>query len=224
MEAAAVKNKNIAVVVGYHSFDVRSFQDMLESFSGIHCYIQHLEQFTSSPEQVRDSYDAVVFYTMEHRTPDEDRPWYEGSVKEAMEHLGECGQGLVVLHHSLLAFENWPVWKELSGLDPALYQDYRLDVPQSYGIVSAEHPITKGLRDFEMEDEIYICETVHPVPGMEILVEAKEGGNMNAVAWTKTYRNARVFSFQAGHGPSVYDHEAFRTILRRGILWTCREL
>ena len=170
--------KNVAVVVGYHSYDVRALQDMFESFRGLHCYIQHLEQFTSSPETVRDSYDAVVFYTMEHRTPDEDRPWYEGSVKEAMEHLGESGQGIVVLHHSLLAFENWPAWKELSGLDPALYQDYRLDVTQSYRIVSAEHLITKGLQDFEMEDEIYICETIHPVPGMETNVEA----NLQSVA------------------------------------------
>lgn len=214
--------KNIAVVVGYHTFDVMAFQNMFESFDGVHCYIQHLEQFTSSPEGVRDSYDAVVFYTMEHRTPDHERPWYEGDVCEAMEHLGESGQGIVVLHHSLLAFENWPVWKELCGLDPLLYHDYRLDVPQSYRIVSSDHPITYGLSDFSMTDEIYICDPICPASDMEILVESKDHQNMNAIAWTKTYQNAKVFCFQAGHGPSAYNNEQFRTILNRGILWTIK--
>ena len=162
--------KNIAVVVGYHTYEVRAFQEMLEGFEGLHCYIQHLEQFTSSPEEMRDSYDAVVFYTMEQRTPDEDRPWYEGRVKEAMDHLGECGQGIVVLHHSLLAFENWPAWKKITGLDPVLYHDYGLDVSQRYHIVSDMHPVTRGMNDFEMTDEIYLCDRITPLPGMEILV------------------------------------------------------
>ncbi len=213
--------KKVAVIVGYHFYDVRAFQEMFESFPGIHFYIQHLEQFTSSSREVRDSYDALVFYTMEHRTPEDGRPWYEGDVKDAMEHLGECGQGLVVMHHTLLAFENWPVWKELCGLDPDLYHDYRLDVPQKYRICAPDHFITQGMKDFEMVDEAYLCDHVDPVPGMEILVEAvDETVNMNAIAWTKTFRNSRVFCLQGGHGPSSYDHVSFRTLLYRGLVWT----
>ena len=215
--------KNVAVVVGYHTFEVRAFQDMLESFEGLHCYVQHLEQFTSSSREVRDSYDAVVFYTMEHRTPDGDRPWYEGDVTDAMEHLGESGQGITVLHHSLLAFENWPVWKDLTGLDPALYHDYRLDVPQGYHIVSDRHPITLGMKDFEMTDEVYLCDPVVPVQGMEVLVTSRDYVNMNALAWTKTFRNARVFCLQPGHGSANYRNPDFRRLLRRGILWSMGE-
>ncbi len=212
--------KNVAVVVGYHTYEVRAFQEMFEGFEGLHCYVQHLEQFTSSPEEIRDSYDAVVFYTMEHRTPDEDRPWYEGRVKEAMDHLGECGQGIVVLHHSLLAFENWPVWKKITGLDPILYHDYRLDVSQRYHIVSDMHPVTQGMKDFEMTDEIYLCDRITPLPDMEILVTSVDDVNMNAIAWTKTYRNSRVFCLQSGHGPSAYRNRSFQTLLHRGIQWS----
>lgn len=218
-----MRTKNVAAVVGYHTYEVREFQDMLESFLGLHFYVQHLEQWTSSSEEVRDSYDAVLFYTMEHRTPDGGRPWYEGNVKEAMEHLGAGGQGIILLHHSLLAFENWPLWKELSGLNPALYRDYRLDVPQEYRILNRAHPITRGLADFAMTDESYLCGEVEPVPGMDILIGSKDGKNMSAIAWTKTFRNARVFCLQPGHGPSAFRHESFRTILSRGILWTTEQ-
>ena len=217
-----MSRKNVAVVVGYHTYEVCAFQVMLESFDDLHCYIQHLEQFTSSPESVRDSYDAVVFYTMEHRTPDANRPWYEGDVKAAMEHLGVSGQGLVVLHHSLLAFEKWPSWKELTGLDPVLYHDYRLDVSQRYQIVSPDHPVTQGLSDFEMRDEVYLCDPVEPADGMEILVGSAAGGNMNAIAWTKRYRNSRVFCFQSGHDSSSWRNNSFRTLLHRGILWSAQ--
>ena len=216
--------KRVAVVVGYHTYEVCALQEMFEGFEGLHCYIQHLEQFTSSTDEMRDSYDAVVFYTMEHRTPDENRPWYEGRVKEAMEHLGECGQGIIVLHHSLLAFENWSIWKEITGLDPALYHDYRLDVPQRYHIVSGMHPITQGMDDFEMTDEIYLYDRISPIPGMELLVTSVDDVNMNAVAWTKSYRNSRVFCLQPGHGPSSYQNPSFQRLLLRGILWSVNSL
>ena len=38
------ERKSAAVIVGYHTYEVRAFQDMLESFEGLHCYVQHLEQ------------------------------------------------------------------------------------------------------------------------------------------------------------------------------------
>lgn len=219
-----MEEKNVAFVVGYHTYEVRELQDMLGGFDSVRFYVQHLEQFTSSSRQVRDSYDAVVFYTMEHRTPDGERPWYEGDVEDAMGHVGQSGQGIVVLHHSLLAFENWPAWKELTGLDPALYHDYRLDVAQGYHIVSDTHPITCGMQDFEMTDEVYMCDRVAPALGMEILVSSVDDVNMNAIAWTKTYRSCRVFCLQPGHGPSAYRHPSFQRLLHRGLLWTMREL
>ena len=40
------KSLKVAVVVGHHSYEVQPFQEMFESFPGMHCYIQHLEQFT----------------------------------------------------------------------------------------------------------------------------------------------------------------------------------
>ena len=78
--------------------------------------------------------------------------------------------------------------------------------------------------DFEMTDEIYLCDRITPVPGMEILVTSVDDVNMNALAWTKSYRNSRVFCLQPGHGPSVYQNRSFQTLLYRGILWSMNRL
>lgn len=219
-----MKPLKAAIVVGYHSFDFLPFQEMFEAMPEFHCYIQHLEQFTSSTREVRESYDVVVFYTMCPNTPRNDGPWYEGAALDALSALGETRQGIVILHHSLLAFENWPLWAELTGLDPKKYRDYHLDVPMSFHVTAPEHPILKGISDFEMTDEAYESDSVSDVPGIEVLLTSDHPQNMTDIAWTKKYRNSRVFCFQSGHCNTAYSHEAFRSILCRGMLWTAHRL
>ena len=53
-----------AVVTGGHSYDVVNFQRLFRGLDGIEPYVQHMDDFASSDEDVRDSYDTVVFYTM----------------------------------------------------------------------------------------------------------------------------------------------------------------
>ncbi len=214
----------IAVVVGYHTFQVCQFQEMFETFPGMHFYIQHLEQFTSSSEEVRRSYDVVVFYTMQHQTPVNDGPWYEGEALTAMSQVGDHGQGIVVLHHTLLAFENWPVWKEITGLDPDTYRDYRLDVPMQYHVKAIDHPIMAGIQDFAMTDEAYLCDSVEGIEGLEVLLTTDHPENISSVAWTNHYKDARVFCYQSGHDHMAYNHESFRRILYQGILWAARQI
>ena len=218
------KPLKVAVVVGHHSYEVQPFQEMFESFPGMHCYIQHLEQFTSSTKEVRESYDVIVFYTMWLNTPINDGPWYEGAALDAMNALGDTKQGIVVLHHSILAFDQWPVWTELTGLDPKKYSDYHLDETMSFHVEKPEHPIMKGIPDFTMVDEAYESKGVEDVPDVDILMTTDFAKNIPTVAWTKQYKNAKIFCYQSGHCNTSYSNEYFREILRRGILWTADEL
>ena len=40
-----MSKKRVAVVVGYHTYDVCALQEMFEGFEDLHCYVQLLEQF-----------------------------------------------------------------------------------------------------------------------------------------------------------------------------------
>ncbi len=214
----------VAVVVGHHSYEVQPFQEMFESFPEMHCYIQHLEQFTSSSKEVRESYDVVVFYTMWLDTPVNDGPWYEGEALNALSGLGKTDQGILVLHHSILAFQEWPFWKDLTGLDPKKYRDYHLDETMSFHVAAPDHPIMKGIPDFTMVDEAYESDGVEGVPGVEVLMTTDHPKNISTVAWTKQYQNSRVFCYQSGHCNTSYSNEYFREILRRGILWAAGQI
>jgi len=101
---------SVAVLTGGHLFDVPNFHKLFRGFSDLEVYIQTVEDFVATPEAVRDEYDVVVFYHMLTEGP------AEGRFKTALEHLGTTRQGLVLLHHAILAYPAWPFWSELVGI------------------------------------------------------------------------------------------------------------
>jgi len=46
-----------AVVTGRHPFDARGFAELFRSLEGVDPYIQHMEEFSADPAQLRDWYD-----------------------------------------------------------------------------------------------------------------------------------------------------------------------
>jgi len=132
-EPAAVKSKGetitVAVVTGGHAYDVFNFHRLFRSLSGVEAIIQHMDDFASSPLEVRESYNAVLFYIMLMQGPtNEGQPWYAGRPKDALEHLGSTPQGIFVLHHALLAYPQWPVWSELVGIADDRNKEFREDL------------------------------------------------------------------------------------------------
>src|SRR5215211_7404556 len=107
---------NLAVITGGKPYDVIGFSNLLHNFDGVRSYIQHVDDFASATQATRDSYDAIVFYFMMLEGPtDEGLPAYCGKPQAALEHLTQTQQGMVVLHHSLLAYPQWPLWNEIVG-------------------------------------------------------------------------------------------------------------
>jgi type 1 glutamine amidotransferase len=55
--------------------------------------------------------------------------------------------------------------------------------------------------------------------GNHILLTTDHSPSMHNIAWTRHYRNARVFCYQSGHDNRVYANPGFRAVLGRGIQW-----
>ena len=215
------ENIKTAVITGGHSFDVLGFHKLFRGIAGVDAYIQHMDDFAASKEAVRDSYDVVLFYFFLQDGPTDDHPWYEGKHKAALEHLGETEQGLVVMHHALLAYPQWPVWSEIVGIDNRSFKYYHGEtVPVT--VANTDHPITQGLSDWEMIDETYAM--ADAAVGSEILLTTTHPKSMRTLAWTRTYKNARVFCFESGHDNQTYVNPGFQTMLTRGIRWAAKKL
>lgn len=208
----------LAVVTGGHAFDVPNFHRLFRRLAGIDAYVQPMDDFASSSQETRDAYDGIVFYHMLPGTPlDIGQPGYSGKPLQALKRLTETGQGLVVMHHALLAYEKWSAWRELSGINPVL-RGYHHDQSIKVRVINREHPITAGLVDFGVMDETY--EIDEPDEGNEILLATDHPQSVKALAWTRRFGRSNVFSIALGHDDQGWRNPQFEEVLRRGILWS----
>ncbi len=207
-----------AVITGGHAFDVPNFHLLFRNLEGIDAYIQHIDDFSSSPQEVRDRYDVVLFYIMMIEGPKEEGlPWYAGHPKTALEHLGETKQGIFLLHHTLLAYPQWPVWDELVGIRNRGTFGFSFGETVHTEITGSSHPITQDLCGWDMVDETYTMGEAGP--DSNVLLTIDHPKSVKTIAWTRVYKNAPVFCYQAGHDNQTWLNSNFRQVLRNGICW-----
>ena len=83
-------------------------------------------------------------------------------------------------------------------------------------IEDADHPATRGLEDFQVEDEIYISAYE---PDLHILASAEWHGRAHPMAWARSYGSGRVFYTTLGHGPGTFQRPGMQKLLVQGSLW-----
>lgn len=212
----------ILVVTGGHDYDVEHFNSMLAALGpDISYQVAELPAaFSMFLPENRSKYDAIVFYHM----------WQTISEDQANS-LSDCikkGKPLVVLHHSICAFDDWPEYINIIGgkyfHKPTVVNGkeypactYIHDLHFTIKIVDPEHPVTKGLSDIDIFDETYkgyyVADDVTP------LLTTDESSSTPVVAWTKNYGKAKVVTIQSGHDTPTFENRAYRKLLRQAIKW-----
>lgn len=211
----------VAVIVENHEYDIVGFQKMLDSFTDCSCYVQPLDLFVKD-DLNKMNYDTVLYYNIHWDPVSEDSLVY----KYMTESLGTTKQGVVLLHHALLNFQKWDVYTDISGVRlrgaDGLFR-YTQNQTVNEHILDTAHPITDGVKDFCVVDETYIIGEPDQ-DGNHILITTDNDTSIKNIAWTRTYKNSRVFSYASGHDNRVYADESFRKIVHNAIMWTSNKL
>jgi trehalose utilization protein len=207
---------SLALITGQHAFDVPGLYALFRGMRGIDFYPQALEDWAADFGEMRDRYDALVFYNY-HQALDAPggRTWGR-DVRRAVERLGETSQGIVFLHHGIGAFQAWDVWSELVGMTDRHFE-YVKEQQVRVHVVDPAHPITRGLADWEIVDEVYALPAVSG--DAHVLLITDHPRSTPTLAWTRQHRATRVFCYQSGHDRRVYEDLGFRTVLEQGIRW-----
>jgi uncharacterized protein len=213
-KAAPAKKMKVLVLVGGHPFPAKPFHEIFDSFPDMKCtFVEEKVGGEAFDNIDRWHYDAIVLYNFEKK-PSEKQ-------KQNFLKLMDRGVGLVVLHHGLHAYKEWPEFKKIAGIT-SFVSDAKDDVDYTIHVEDPKHPIVKGMKDYKVKDETYHGNkadfTVH------VILTTDEPTNTKAIAWVHTYRKSRVCFFQSGHGPSVYGQKEFRTTLGNAIRWTAGRL
>jgi len=140
--------------------------------------------------------------------------------------LFDRGIGVVILHHAFLSYPMWLEYgriaggkyvytkeQEDSGLASSHYQG-GVDIPVT--VVGGDHPVTAGLKDFTVKDELYT--NMHMLDGNTPLL--KTGDEL--LAWARTEKKSRVVGIIIGHGPTAYENPNFQKLLAQTIRWVAQ--
>jgi type 1 glutamine amidotransferase len=218
-EAAKLK---VLVVTGGHGFQKEPFFQMFKDNPGIEFTTAEHAKTNATVYEREDllRYDVVVLYDMPQNITEAQKARFLA--------LFDKGVGLVVLHHALVSYQNWPEYEQIIGgryqePDPnrsgrvteAVGWQHDVDIPVV--VLATNHPITAGVSDFLIHDEIYwgfrvgadvtpLLTTTHPKSGKPL-------------AWTRTQGKSRVFFLQLGHGRTAFENENYRKLLAQGIRW-----
>lgn len=150
----SAKKLNGIVITGGHDFDRDSFFEMFNSYNDlVYTELKHPEANLQLGRLDLNSFDAVVFYDMPKSISAEEKECYHKLLK--------AGKGLVFLHHSLASYQNWDEFKSIVGgkyheeQNTPQSSTYQHDVDFKVKVEAPSHPVTRGIPDFEIHDEVY---------------------------------------------------------------------
>jgi type 1 glutamine amidotransferase len=214
----------VLVVTGGHGFEKEPFFKLFKENPDISFEaVEHPNAYGSLKADAARQWDVLVLYDMQQNIPEEAKQDFVARLKE--------GKGLVVLHHALCSYQHWPEYARMIGgqyyLDKTVLDGvehpasaYKHDVDFKVHVADAEHPITRGIKDYETHDETYfgfgVEKDSHP------LLTTEESTSSKVIAWAKTYEAARVVYIQSGHDHLGYENPNFQRLLRQAIQWTAK--
>lgn len=218
-EPSAAKSIEAVLVTGGHDFDENAVLPFFKGLEGVH--VTHAPQRDDSElfEDVADwRYDVIVFYNMGTRISPEREKNLLG--------LLDKGTGVVVLHHAMADYPDWAEFETIAGVRYLLKpreQDgtaipgstYQHDRDFKVHVADPEHPVTKGVADFEVHDETY--KGCVFAPDNKPLLTTEDETSDLTIGWARKYKNSKVCVIQVGHGPQVFGQEPYRRLLTQAI-------
>ena len=160
-------------------------------------------------------YDATVLHFKNYA----DRLPLGAEIGEELKRFAEAGLGMVVAHFGSGAFQEWDgferlagrIWNpELPGHDP--YGTFTVRIEDS------AHPVTRGMTDFTVVDELYTCldgqTEIHVLCAATSVVDQKDYPMAFVVPGFP-----RVFHTPLGHGVESLQSEGMRALYRRASAW-----
>jgi type 1 glutamine amidotransferase len=215
----------VLLVSGGHDFETNQFYQVFKDNADItfEAVIHPKAHAKLRPDSARN-FDVLVLYDMWQNVSDE--------AKADLLAFVNSGKGLVSLHHSIANYQKWPEWHQVVGgryyLDKTTVAGvekprsiWKHDVKFKVQVADPDHPVTRGVKDFEIHDETYglfdMAPESHP------LLTTDEPTSAKNIAWAKTHGPARVVYLQLGHDHLAYENPNFRQLVRQAIQWTAKK-
>jgi type 1 glutamine amidotransferase len=180
----------------------------------------HPDAFTGD---MRKNVDVLVLYDMVQASS------LDAARRKNLQDFVESGKGLVVLHHAIADYNDWPWWGDevvggkyllkAEGTRPGSTYKHDEDM---YVEAVTEHAVTRGLGPLHVRDETYKGMWISPE--VKVLLRTGNPTSDGPVAWISPYRKSRVIYIELGHDHLTHNNPDYRELVHRAILWAAGRL
>ena len=216
----------VLLTVGGHGYEEAPFYAMWDALPGVKwTKIELPKQAGLLKPGLEKDYDVIAMYDM--------CPGIQPEQQEAFAALLKKGIGVVSMHHNLGAHQKWEEFRKIIGGkfctsenvidgDKVKQATWDHDQDVKVTVVDKEHPITKGIENFQIHDETYggcwIC------PKVRVLLKTDYPKNKpGQLAWVTKYGNSPVAYIMLGHDSQAWKNPNYPKLLLQAIQWAaCR--
>lgn len=181
-------------------------------------------QVTENPDTLTyenlQLFDVVV--TNFTAWPEHDYRWPKATEEGFLKFIEEGG-GFVVFHAASASFYDWKEYQDLVGTTWGDSTAHAKIIPHKIIIKDKSHPITKGISDFWITDELWVNAGVNSE--LNVLAESysdpsnKGRGVMEPVVHWKTKGEGRICHNVLGHNERAMKNTGWKTLMLRGTEW-----
>lgn len=162
----------------------------------------------------RSDYDVLLFYTSQMDLT--------SAEEHGLQNFLASGGGIVAVHGASLSFPKSKFWTHLIG---ARFKGHIKGThPLNIVIVDHQHPITRGVPNFQIIDEEYkhtfVNEPRHVLARLrERPPESDQSENMDSL-WTRAIGNkGRMFYSGLGHDQQAWNNPNWQKLIAQGLCW-----
>jgi len=215
----------VLLITGGHDFEKEPFFQMFKDNPQLtYRAVEHPNaQALLRPDSAKN-FDVMVLYDMHQEISEQAKADFLQWLKK--------GKGLVVLHHAIADYQQWPEYAKIIGARYYLQKTvvdgvekarsiYQHGVHFKVHVADSNHPVTRGVKDFEVHDETYNLFDVFP--DTHTLLTTDEPTSNKVIGWAKTFGPARIVYLQGGHDHFAYENPNYRRILQQAIRWTAKK-
>jgi type 1 glutamine amidotransferase len=207
------------IVTGYNSFNGHVWKDTSVEIKSTLDAGKAFQEVKIEPDPGFIGTDAFLGYDVAVFDFRNDKPLANDEQVKAnlLKYLAQ-GKGIATVHWANGAMPYWPEYVNIVGRAQQSVHDVR--GPFSVKILNQTHPITKGLLDYQTDDELFwdTKEGDHPITILAV-AHSKIKDKDVPMAMTVQYGKGRVFNMTMGHDVRALQVAGTAELLRRGVAW-----
>ncbi|MFC1497618.1 ThuA domain-containing protein [Verrucomicrobiota bacterium] len=210
---------------GHHS-PITPYVDMFNTLPNIEVVPASLPQSANMLKQgLEKEFDVIVMVQMMSRKSEFNKEQRDNFIK-----LLDKGIGIIALHQAIATEPDWKESTKIIGgawrnkpyeVDGVKYEKSGCLHDTDINVIAAKpHPITEGIPNFTINDELYLNTYNAEDNNIVLKTDHPQASGGKEIAWTRMYGKSKIFYFQLGHIPEkTWADKNCRQIIANAIHW-----